>query len=135
MYQQEKMKREREREREWELERDVQTMINTECLICQNSWTFLTMIKKTLGKINNTFSFHHIWILLLLKENDFSWIHSWFVLFKDIISRHFMIFHFRFFCSLRKTIWFITFYIWLYLRVDLYSGFLWLVSIFLQELE
>ena len=79
-----------------ELGIDVQIMINTECLICQNSWTFLTMIKKTLGKINNTFSFHHIWILFLLKENDFLWIHSWFVLFKDIISRHFMIFYFRF---------------------------------------
>ena len=58
-------------ERERERERELQTMIYSECLICQNSWTFLTMIKKTLGKINNTLPFHHIWIIFFLKGNGY----------------------------------------------------------------
>ena len=96
-----------ERKKEKNLLRDtereeLQTMIYTECLICQNSWTFLTMIKKTLGKINNTFPFHHIWILLLLKENDFSWIHSWFVLFRIILAAILWYFILGFFCSLEE---------------------------------
>ena len=67
----EKKKISKRRDRESERERELRAMIYTECLICQNSWTFLTMIKKTLGKINNTLPFHHIWIIFFLKGNGY----------------------------------------------------------------